>query len=88
MLKIFLRRPTNAFLIALCIAPAIALASVSLSPNSPFNQRSDISAEQSAKRSTQSERSPQSDEASEYWTIFGHHLKITDTLLVLFTFTL
>jgi hypothetical protein len=28
------------------------------------------------------------DEASEYWTLFGRKLKITDTLLVLFTFTL
>jgi hypothetical protein len=27
-------------------------------------------------------------EASEYWTIFGRHLKITDTLLALFTFVL
>jgi hypothetical protein len=34
----------------------------------------------------QSQGTPQNDEASEYWTNFGHHLKITDTLLVLFTF--
>src|ERR1700731_188636 len=27
-------------------------------------------------------------EATEYWSIFGHRVKITDTLLVIFTFTL
>ena len=68
MLKSFLRRPSNAFLIAVCIVLAIALVSVL---SLPFKQLSEINTE-----------------ASEYWTIFGHHLKITDTLLVLFTFTL
>jgi len=30
----------------------------------------------------------QMEEATEYWTVFGHHLKITDTLLAAFTFFL
>jgi hypothetical protein len=105
MLKRFLRRPSNAFVLSLCIALAIALVSVSLSTNSPFNQRPNINAEQNAGKTMQpqqnsqdsrapiegagtSNRDDRPDEASEYWTILGHHLKITDVLLVLFTFAL
>jgi hypothetical protein len=105
ILRQFLRRPSNAFLIALCIALTIALLSVSLSPQSPFNQRPNINAEQNSSESVESQRNSNnltapvntasqdnrnngSDQASEFWTIFGHRLKITDTLLVLFTFTL
>lgn len=70
-LRRFLRAPSNAFLLALCIALAIALISVSLS-SYPFDQRPNINVE----------------EASEYWTVFGRRLKITDVLLVLATFAL
>jgi len=105
ILRQFLRRPSNAFLIALCIALTIALLSMSLAPQSPFNQRPNINTEQNSNEpvepqrdsnnlrtpvntARQDNRNNGSDQASEFWTIFGHRLKITDTLLVLFTFTL
>jgi hypothetical protein len=103
MLRRFLRRPSNAFLIAICISLAIALISVSLSP--PFNQRPNVNTEQNTgeavkpqqdaadarvpiDRTRGDERNDGSYEASEYWTVIGHRVKITDSLLVLFTFTL
>ncbi len=105
MLKGFLRRPSNAFLIALCAALTVALVAVSLSPQSPFNHGPNINAEQnsdesikskqqthntkpSINHSSQSYRDDRRDETSEYWTVFGRRLKITDTLLVIFAFTL
>ncbi len=101
----YLRRPANEFVIALCIALAIALAVVSLSSQSPFNQAPNIKAEQQTSKAVEANQNTGgsgdtinpasrrdgpngSDEATEYWTIFRHKLKITDTLLVLFTFTL
>ena len=75
MLKSFrsyLRRLSNGFVLALCIALTITLIAVSLSAKSPFIRSSNLETEQI-------------DEGSEYWAIFGHRLKITDTLLVAFT---
>ena len=45
-LKHLLRAPTNAFVLALCVALAIALVSVSLSTDSPFHQRPNVNPEQ------------------------------------------
>ncbi len=106
MLKRYLRRrANNEFWIALCIALAIALVTVSLSSKSPFNQRPEIHSKQNSGESvkaqknagnaeppieatSQHNRHEGGNEASEYWTIFGHRLKITDSLLVVFAFTL
>jgi hypothetical protein len=66
--------------IALCIVLAISLIAVSLAPQSPFNHAPSIARNHNGQNG--------GDEATEYWTIFGRRLKITDTLLVLFTFTL
>ena len=63
------RRPSNGFVLALCIALTITLIAVSLSAKSPFTRSTNLETEQI-------------DEGSEYWAIFGHRLKITDTLLV------
>jgi hypothetical protein len=104
MLRQFRRAPTNGFILAVCIALAIALISVLLSP--PHSgERPGIDLKQNTEKSIETnqqsnhtpsaiEKSSKTDSAhrgeeiTEFWTVFGRRLKITDTLLVLFTFTL
>jgi hypothetical protein len=87
MLRRFLRQPANSLVIAVCIALAIALVSISLSATFPFNATRNSSNAISSIEQTGTD-TDRRDEASEYWSILGHRLKITDTLLVIFTFTL
>jgi hypothetical protein len=81
------------FLIAICISLAIALVSVILVPpyHPPQTQQAESGQKANNSLETQNDSKDaknRNDDASEYWTILGRRLKITDTLLVLFTFTL
>ena len=92
--------PSKPFLAALCIALAIALVSVLLAPPYSYPHAPQITSERQSEGSLKSQktgnetpapiehRAGSSDEASEYWSVLGRRLKITDTLLVAFTFTL
>ncbi len=51
-------------------------------------QKNTGNAETPVEATSQHNRYEGGNEVSEYWTIFGHRLKITDSLLVVFTFTL
>jgi hypothetical protein len=90
------------FLIAVCGALAIAL--ISLWPLLPYetSQTPKVETKQQSDRGQESQQNADasitdrrgdnashgSEEASEYWTLLHRRLKITDTLLVVFTFTL
>ena len=92
------------FLIALSGALAIVLVSLWSFPNpNSYGPRIEAKHQADSAREGQSDRQQpeatiasgredqstnRNDEVSEYWPILGRKLKITDTLLVLFTFTL
>jgi hypothetical protein len=94
--------PSKAFLGALCFCLAIALGTVLLSPpyQAPQIEAKDHPdsrlegqinrdhAEATPKPGGNIKADHRGDEPTEFWTILGRRVKITDTLLVLFTFTL
>jgi hypothetical protein len=96
--------PSKAFLGAICICLAVALISVLISPYHPPQTAKIETAQQpeqglETKQNSDGSKAAEhprggnkaedgNNEASEFWTILGRRLKITDTLLVAFTFTL
>jgi hypothetical protein len=92
------------FLIAVCGSLAIAVISLWVSPYQTYQTPGIEAKQQADSGKKGQENSDETkspinargnhnaehggDEASEYWTLLGRKLKITDTLLVLFTFTL
>jgi hypothetical protein len=96
--------PSKAFLGAVCVCLAVALVSVSTSPyqapqapeiktkpkpdNGLKSQEDGDKPEASLDRRGENNNDHGSDNASEFWTVLGRRVKITDTFLVLFTYFL
>jgi hypothetical protein len=77
--------PSKEFLGAIIICLSVALMSVLITP--PFEAAQDPN-DRSPHDSVKSVNNNKDEMPSEYWTVLGRRLKITDTLLVVFSFTL